>query len=62
MEKTATRVLSWSLPEHVSFVLKSSLFLVACGLTLYVALASEYPAVHDTLHHVRHSLAIVPCH
>jgi hypothetical protein len=29
---------------------------------LFIALASSYPAVHDTLHKARHALAIVPCH
>jgi hypothetical protein len=29
---------------------------------LFIALASSYPAVHDTLHKVRHALAVVPCH
>jgi cobalt transporter subunit CbtB len=36
--------------------------LFACGMILYVALASEYPVVHDALHNVRHALAVVPCH
>jgi len=27
-----------------------------------LALAASYPAVHDTLHNVRHALAVVPCH
>jgi hypothetical protein len=31
-------------------------------MTLFVALAASYPAVHDTLHNVRHALAVVPCH
>jgi cobalt transporter subunit CbtB len=62
MEKTAIRISNESLPEHVSFLLKSSMFLFACSAILYVALASEYPAVHDALHNVRHALAVVPCH
>ena len=62
MEKTATRILIQALPEQFSFFLKSGVFLFACGAILYVALASEYPAVHDALHNVRHALAIVPCH
>jgi cobalt transporter subunit CbtB len=63
MEKTATTYATTrSLPEGISFALKSAMFLVACGAILYVALASEYPAVHDALHNVRHALAIVPCH
>jgi hypothetical protein len=62
MEKIATRTLAWSLPEQFSFFLKSGVFLFACGAILYVALVSEYPVVHDTLHNVRHALAVVPCH
>jgi len=62
MEKTATQTLIRPLPERISFLLKSGVFLLACGAILYVALASEYPAVHDALHNARHALAIVPCH
>jgi hypothetical protein len=55
----------WSrlaLSEQASFFVQSGIFLSLCGATLFVALASSYPAVHDTLHNVRHALAIVPCH
>jgi cobalt transporter subunit CbtB len=62
MEKSATQAVTWSLPEQVSFFLKSGVFLLCCSAILYVALASEYPAVHDALHNVRHALAVVPCH
>jgi hypothetical protein len=62
MENAATRILTWAVPEQVSFFLKSGIFLFACGAILYVALAAEYPAVHDALHNVRHALAVVPCH
>jgi hypothetical protein len=56
---------AWSrlaLSEQVSFLIKSGIFLSVCGATLFVALAASYPAVHDTLHNVRHALAVVPCH
>jgi putative cobalt transporter subunit CbtB len=56
---------TWSrlgLSEQVSFLIKSGIFLSVCGATLFVALAASYPAVHDTLHNVRHALAVVPCH
>ena len=62
MEKAATRTVLWSLPDQAAFLLKSGVFLFACGTILYVALASEYPAFHDALHNVRHALAVVPCH
>ncbi len=62
METTATQTVSGVLPEQVAFCLKSGVFLIACSAILYVALASEYPAVHDALHNVRHALAVVPCH
>jgi hypothetical protein len=62
MENAATRSWTWAVPEQVSFFLKSGIFLFACGAILYVALAAEYPAVHDALHNVRHALAVVPCH
>ena len=60
-EKTVAR-LEAALPERVGFLVKSGVFLIACGVALYIALASSYPAVHDTLHSFRHALAVVPCH
>jgi Probable cobalt transporter subunit (CbtB) len=59
------RTVAWlgvALPEQILFLLKSGVFLCASGVILYVALASSYSAVHDTLHNFRHALAVVPCH
>jgi Probable cobalt transporter subunit (CbtB) len=61
METVAGR-LGVALPEHILFLVKSGFFLCASGVILYVALATSYPAVHDTLHNFRHALAVVPCH
>jgi hypothetical protein len=63
--KVMEKAVAWMgvvLPEQSLFLLKSGAFLCACALILYVALASNYPAVHDTLHNFRHALAVVPCH
>lgn len=63
--KIMERTVAWlglALPEQILFLLKSAVFLCASGVILYVALASSYPAVHDTLHNFRHDLAVVPCH
>ena len=49
-------------PEHVSFLFKSGVLLIASAAILYVSLAATYPAVHDALHNFRHALAVVPCH
>ncbi|HEX6768010.1 MAG TPA: CbtB-domain containing protein [Candidatus Binatia bacterium] len=62
MERALVAWLGLSLSERLSFLLKSGIFLSVCGATLFIALASSYPAVHDTLHNVRHALAVVPCH
>jgi hypothetical protein len=62
MERTFAGRLGISVSERISFLVKSGIFLSVCGATLFVALASSYPAVHDTLHNVRHALAVVPCH
>jgi hypothetical protein len=62
MEKIVIRGLGLAISERVSFLIKSTIFLSVCGATLLVALAASYPAVHDTLHNVRHALAVVPCH
>ena len=62
MERTIAARLGFAVSERVSFLIKSGIFLSVCGATLFVALAASYPAVHDTLHNVRHALAVVPCH
>lgn len=62
MERTLVVWLGLSVSERLSFLIKSGIFLSVCAATLFVALASSYPAVHDTLHNVRHALAVVPCH
>jgi hypothetical protein len=62
MERTVASRWFVALPEQISFLIKSGIFLTVCGATLFIALASSYPAVHDTLHNVRHALAVVPCH
>ena len=62
MERTLVARLGFTLTEPRLFLVKSSVFLVLCGVTLFVALASSYPAIHDTLHNARHALAVVPCH
>ena len=62
MQRTTASWLGLSVSEPVSFLIKSGIFLTVCGATLFIALAASYPAVHDTLHNVRHALAIVPCH
>ena len=62
MERTLVVWLGLLLSERISFLIKSGIFLSLCGATLFVALASSYPVVHDALHNVRHALAVVPCH
>jgi hypothetical protein len=62
MERAITGRLGIAVSERAMFLIKSAIFLSICGATLFVALASSYPAVHDALHNVRHALAVVPCH
>ena len=62
MEKIVITRYGFRLAEPVSFALRSGMFLFAWAATLYVLLAAHYPAIHDTLHNVRHALAVVPCH
>ena len=62
MERTRGARLGVALSERLSFLIKSGIFIAICGATLFIALASSYPVVHDTLHKVRHALAVVPCH
>lgn len=62
MERTIAQRLGISVSEPAMFLIKSGIFLSVCAATLFVALASSYPAVHDALHNVRHALAVVPCH
>jgi hypothetical protein len=62
MERMVSAWLGIAISEQASFLIKSAIFLSICGAALFVALAVSYPAVHDTLHNVRHALAVVPCH
>ncbi len=62
MERTVATRFGLLISEPAIFLIKAGIFLTVCGATLFVALASSYPAVHDTLHNVRHVLAVVPCH
>jgi hypothetical protein len=62
MERILGHRLGFAISEQTAFLIKSGIFLSVCAATLFVALASSYPAVHDTLHNVRHALAVVPCH
>ncbi|MEX0802071.1 MAG: CbtB domain-containing protein [Candidatus Binatia bacterium] len=62
MDKAVAVWLGWVLPEPVLFFIKSGMLLLLSGTILWIALAAHYPAVHDTMHNVRHALAVVPCH
>jgi len=62
MERTVAYWLGFAVSERFSFLIRSGIFLSICGATLFIALASSYPAVHDMLHKARHALAVVPCH
>jgi len=62
MDRVLSIWLGIGISEKAAFLVKSAVFLSICGATLFLALASSYPAVHDTLHNLRHALAVVPCH
>lgn len=62
MAKALGGWLGVTVPELVSFMMKSGMLLTLSGMILWIALAAHYPAVHDTMHNFRHALAVVPCH
>jgi cobalt transporter subunit CbtB len=62
MEKTLAGWRGLTVPESVSFMMKSGMLLMLSATILWIALAAHYPAVHDTMHSFRHALAVVPCH
>lgn len=62
VERIVHAWLGLAVSEQASFLIKSGIFLFFAGATLFFALGASYPAVHDSLHNVRHALAIVPCH
>jgi cobalt transporter subunit CbtB len=62
MERTAAGSSGLDVSERLAFFIKSIVFLFGSGIILYVLFAAHYPAVHDTLHNVRHALAVIPCH
>jgi cobalt transporter subunit CbtB len=62
MEKAFVGWPGVTVPELVLFMMKSGMLLILSATILWIALAAHYPAVHDTMHNVRHALAVVPCH
>ena len=58
MERTVARWLAVEVSEIFSCLIKLAIFLSVCGATLFIAWASSYPAVHDTLPNARHALAV----
>lgn len=62
MDRILSASLGFADSERISFLVKSMIFLFGCGVTLFFALGTSYPAIHDTVHNFRHALAIVPCH
>lgn len=48
--------------QKTSLVTKAVFFTAVTQIAIYVILFSEYPAIHDYFHELRHVLAIVPCH
>jgi hypothetical protein len=46
----------------INLVVQTAIVFTMVALVLYSILFSEYPAVHDYFHHLRHSLSIIPCH
>ncbi len=62
MERILSNAQTLTASEPARFYLKSAIFLAVCSATLFIALASSYPAIHDLVHNGRHALAIVPCH
>jgi cobalt transporter subunit CbtB len=62
MEKVLAGWRGVTVPEPISFLIKSGMLLILSATILWIALAAHYPAVHDTMHNFRHALAVVPCH
>lgn len=62
MEKALGGWLGVTVPELISFLMKSGMLLMSSATILWIALAAHYPAVHDAMHNFRHALAVVPCH
>jgi cobalt transporter subunit CbtB len=46
----------------LSVPVQATLFLSLSALTIWTVYLSPYPAVHNSLHHLRHSTAAVGCH
>lgn len=48
--------------QNLSFKTQLLVLFAVSGFTMYAVLFSTTPAIHDFFHHLRHSLAIIPCH
>ncbi|MGK0291371.1 MAG: hypothetical protein ACI86H_002839 [bacterium] len=48
--------------QKTSLLTKAFFYTAIVQMMVYVSLFSEYPAIHDYFHELRHALVIVPCH
>ncbi len=48
--------------QNLSFKTQMTVLFFVTGFTMYAVFFSTTPAVHDFFHHLRHSMAIIPCH
>jgi hypothetical protein len=46
----------------LSLPVQATLYTSLCALTLWTVYFSNYPAVHDQMHSVRHHTLMVGCH
>lgn len=46
----------------LNVVAQVAVVLFVVGVLVWTVLFSNYPAVHDFFHELRHSLYVIPCH
>ncbi len=48
--------------QNLSFKTQLLVLFAVTGFAMYAVFFSTTPAIHDFFHHLRHSMAIIPCH
>lgn len=48
--------------EKTTLVTKALFYTATLQVIAYVVFFTEYPAIHDYFHELRHALSIIPCH
>ena len=62
MFQTLNEFTNQTIGVSLNVVMQVSIVLFVVGLITYTVLFTNYPAIHDYFHELRHGLYVIPCH